>query len=85
MAAAAAAAQTNEYAKIFPDYNPASGVKPVVTNTEAGLCRPDGASNIQCVYIPIGQNTTITQTQGNTTVINKAYSGGNTIITLKQN
>ena len=79
------AAPTNPYAKIFPDYNPATGVKPVVTNTEAGLCRPDGASNIQCVYIPLNQNTTITQTQGNVTVINKAYSGGNTIITLKQN
>lgn len=70
---------------VFPDFNPATGVKEIITNTNAGLCRPDGSSNIQCVYIPLGQNTTITQTQGNVTVINKAYSGGNTTITLKQN
>jgi hypothetical protein len=71
--------------RVFPEYKKSSGVQPKIDSTEEQLCRQDGVHNTQCIGIPAGQNTAITQTQKNITVINRAYSGGNSTIILKQN
>lgn len=71
--------------KKLPDWKKETGVQPIIRTDAAGVCRPDAASNVQCVFVPNSQNTTIMQTQGSTNVINRVNSGGNTIITLRQN
>ena len=79
---------SDPYARIhkkLPDWNPEMKVIPEIKTDSVGLCRPDGAGNVQCVAVPANQNTTIIQTQGSTNVTNRVNSGGNTIITLRQN
>ena len=71
--------------KKLPDWNKDMKVIPEIKTDTVGVCRPDGAGNIQCVAVPANQNTTIIQTQGSTNVTNRVNSGGNTIITLRQN
>ena len=77
--------QPTELQRRLPDWTAQSQVVPTLSNSQIGLCRPDGASNIQCVYVPLAQNTTISQTQGPNTIVNRVNSGGNTVITLRQN
>ena len=74
-----------EIHKKLPDWKKESGVQPIIKTDVAGVCRPDAASNVQCVFVPSSQNTTIMQTQGSTNIINRVNSGGNTTITLRQN
>ena len=77
--------QRPELQQRLPDYTVPSQVIPLLSATEVGVCRPDSGNNIQCVYVPKDQNTTITQTQGANTVVNRVNRSGNTIITLRQN
>jgi len=77
--------RATEFQRRLPDYTVQSQVVPILSATEVGVCRPDGSNNIQCVYVPVEQNTTIIQTQGANTVVNRTNRGGNTVITLRQN
>jgi hypothetical protein len=69
---------------LLPDYRATSGVVATVDDLSVELCRNDG-SNQQCVTVPKGQNSTITQIQGSVEIMNRVNSGGTTVITLKQN
>lgn len=71
--------------KLLPDYKRASGVVASVDAVEVQLCRPDASANNSCVTTPKNQNSTITITQGSTTVINRVNQGNNTIIITRQN
>ena len=76
----------NPETSLLPDWTKASGVQKTVTPMDVGLCRQDGSSNISCITVPHDQNTTtfITQSEG-VTIKNRVNSGGNTIITTRQN
>ena len=78
--------QLSPQAQLFPDWFKASLVTKEVTPTTATLCRADGSSNVACISVPKDQNTTtyIQQADG-VNIKNRINSGGNTIITLKQN
>ena len=82
------AAQLNLLGKtksgLLPDYLPSSGVTVEVDDIEVTLCRESGGDN-QCITVPKGQNTTITQTQGSVEIKNRVNSGGSTIINATQN
>jgi len=69
---------------LLPDYVPTSGVTVEVDDLQVTLCR-EGNSDTQCISVPKGQNTTITQTQGSVEVKNRVNSGGSTIINATQN
>ena len=75
----------NELHRRLPDWKKPTGVVATLSSTAVGLCRPDAGSTIQCVTVPITQNTTVLQTQGSTNVANRVNTGGNTLIILKQN
>jgi hypothetical protein len=68
---------------ILPDYRRASGIVVFRDESTIELCRDNGA-NVQCVNVPLTQNTTILQTQGNLEFKNRVNQGGNTFITLIQ-
>lgn len=82
------AAQLNLLGKtksgLLPDYLPSSGVTVEVDDIEVTLCRESSGDN-QCITVPKGQNTTITQTQGSVEIKNRVNSGGSTIINATQN
>jgi len=69
---------------LLPDYKKETGVVTSIGVSTVGLCRNDG-SNMQCVTVPKSENATIYQQQGSVDIRNRVNSGGNTIITLKQN
>jgi hypothetical protein len=69
---------------LLPDYKATSGVTVDIDDPKITLCRDDG-SNIQCVTTPKNQNTTLIQQQGSIEIKNRINTGGNTIITLRQN
>lgn len=69
----------------LPDWKVDMKVIPSIRPDSVGVCRPDSASNVQCVTVSANQNTTIIQTQGSSNIVNRVNSGGNTIITLRQN
>ena len=71
--------------KILPDYKKSSGVVATIDTVEVQLCRPDASANNACITTPKNQNSTITITQGSTTVINRVNQGNNTTIVTKQN
>lgn len=71
--------------ELLPDYKKASGVIAIVDSMEVQLCRPDSGNNNSCVTTPKTQNSTVTITQGSTTVINRINQGSNTVITTRQN
>lgn len=72
--------------QLLPDYKKESGViATVIDDQQVQLCRPDAASNVSCITTPKIQNSTVTQTQGSTTIINRVNQGGNTFITTRQN
>lgn len=71
--------------ELLPDYKKASGVVAIVDAMEVQLCRPDSGNNNSCVTTPKTQNSTVTITQGSTTVINRINQGSNTVITTRQN
>lgn len=68
---------------LLPDYRAATGVVASVDDLQVELCRNDG-SNQQCVSVPKGQNSVITQIQGSVEIMNRVNNGGNTTITLIQ-
>jgi hypothetical protein len=70
---------------LLPDYKKSSGVIAIQDAVDVQLCRPDATNNTSCVSTPKAQNSTVTITQGSTTVINRINQGGNTFITTKQN
>jgi hypothetical protein len=70
---------------LLPDYKKSSGVVATVDAINVELCRPDSNNNTSCVTTPKTQNSTVTQTQGSVTVVNRINQGGNTFITTKQN
>ena len=69
---------------LLPDYVATSGVVAEVDDLQVTLCR-EGNGDTQCISVPKGQNTTITQTQGPIEVKNRVNSGGNTHINVTQN
>ena len=71
--------------QLLPDYHKESGVVATVDSFEVQLCRPDATNNNSCISTPKTQNSTVTITQGSTTVINRINQGNNTIITTRQN
>jgi hypothetical protein len=71
--------------ELLPDYKKASGVVAIVDAMEVQLCRPDSGNNNSCVTTPKTQNSTVTITQGSTTVINRINQGSNTVIITRQN
>lgn len=71
--------------ELLPDYKKASGVIAIVDSQEVQLCRPDSSNNNSCITTPKTQNSTVTITQGSTTVINRINQGSNTVITTRQN
>ena len=71
--------------KLLPDYKKASGVVASVDTVEVQLCRPDASANNACITTPKNQDSTITITQGSTTVINRVNRGNGTIIITRQN
>jgi len=71
--------------QLLPDYKKSTGVTVQQDPTMVELCRPDGGSNIECVKTPHDQNSTVYMTQDSVTIKNRINTGGNTIITLKQN
>lgn len=77
------APQKNE--QILPDYKKSSGVVAIMDTVELQLCRPDSSANNSCISTPKTQHSTITITQGSTTVINRVNQGNNTTIVTKQN
>jgi hypothetical protein len=68
---------------ILPDYRKSSGIVAIKDEMTVGLCR-DSGSDIQCVYTPLTQNSTIYQQQGSLEFKNRVNQGNNTIITLIQ-
>jgi hypothetical protein len=70
---------------LLPDYKKSSGVVATVDSVSVELCRPDSNNNNSCITTPKTQNSTVTQTQGSVTVVNRINQGGNTFITTKQN
>jgi len=70
---------------LLPDYKKSSGVIATVDAVSVELCRPDSNNNNSCITTPKTQNSTVTQTQGSVTVVNRVNQGGNTFITTKQN
>ena len=71
--------------QLLPDYHKESGVVAVVDGFDVQLCRPDANNNNSCISTPKTQNSTVTITQGSTTIINRINQGNNTFITTKQN
>ena len=71
--------------QLLPDYVKSSGVTVQQDPTMVELCRTDGSSNTECVKTPHDQNSTVYMTQDSVTIKNRINTGGNTIITLKQN
>jgi len=69
---------------LLPDYVATTGVVATVDDYSVTLTRDDG-SNVQSVTVPKNQNSTIYQIQGSVEIRNRVNSGGNTIITLRQN
>jgi hypothetical protein len=69
---------------LLPDYVATTGVVASVDDYSVNLTRDDG-SNVQSVTVPKNQNSTIYQIQGSVEIRNRVNSGGNTIITLRQN
>jgi len=69
---------------LLPDYVATTGVIASVDDYSVNLTRDDG-SNVQSVTVPKNQNSTIYQIQGSVEIRNRVNSGGNTIITLRQN
>jgi len=74
-----------ELQRRLPDWKKTTGVVPSLTPTAVDLCKPSAGSNVQCLSVPLTQNSTVIQNQGSTNVINRVNNGGNTIIMLKQN
>jgi len=70
---------------LLPDYKKESGVVAIVDTMDVQLCRPDVANNNSCISTPKSQSSTVTITQGSTTVINRINQGGNSIIVTRQN
>ena len=69
---------------LLPDYVATSGVVAEVDDLQVTLCR-EGGGDTQCISVPKGQNSTITQTQGSIEIKNRVNSGGNTYINATQN
>jgi hypothetical protein len=69
---------------LLPDYRASTGIIVAIDEPNITLCRDDG-SNIQCVTTPTTQSSTIIQQQGSIEIKNRINSGGNTMITLRQN
>lgn len=68
---------------LLPDWIPTSGITVEVDEPRVTLCRDNG-SDVQCVTTPMGQNSTIHQTQGVIEFTNRVNSGNGTVITLIQ-
>jgi hypothetical protein len=73
----------DEVDTVLPDYRRSSGVIAIKDDPYVSLCR-DGGGDQQCVTTPINQNSTVTQTQGSVTIINRINQGTGTVITLIQ-
>lgn len=71
--------------KKLPDWKIEMKVTPYIKTDTVGVCRSDSTSNVQCITMPANQNSTIIQMQGSSNIVNRVNSGGNTIITLRQN
>ena len=71
--------------QLLPDYKKESGVVAMADSQEVQLCRPDSNNNSSCITTPKTQDSTVSITQGSTTVINRINRGGNTVITTRQN
>lgn len=69
---------------LLPDYLPRSGVVVELDELKVGLCR-EGNGDVQCIYTPRSQNSTIIQTQGSMEIKNRVNQGGNTFINATQN
>lgn len=74
-----------ELQKRLPDWKKATGVIPTLSPAEIDLCRSSPGSNVQCLHVPLTQNTNVIQNQGSTDITNRVNSGGNTNIILRQN
>jgi hypothetical protein len=74
----------NQKSGLLPDYVALTGVVASVDDYSVNLTRDDG-SNVQSVTVPKNQNSTIYQIQGSVEIRNRVNTGGNTIITLRQN
>jgi FecR protein len=70
---------------IIPDYTSGSGAVATVDAQQVEICRTDFSNNTVCAITPRDQNSTIIQTQGAVTVVNRINQGGNTVITTRQN
>ena len=71
--------------QLLPDYKKESGVVAMADSQEVQLCRLDSNNNSSCITTPKTQDSTVSITQGSTTVINRINRGGNTVITTRQN
>lgn len=67
----------------LPDYFAPSGIVVSIDEPTFSLCRDDG-SNVQCVWTPTKQSSTIFQTQGSMEFKNRVNSGAGTTIILIQ-
>jgi hypothetical protein len=72
--------------QLLPDWFAASGITKTIDPQAVMLCRTDASSNVSCITTPHDQNSTtyILQSEG-VTYKNRINSGGNTIITTRQN
>jgi hypothetical protein len=72
--------------QLLPDWFAASGITKTIDPENVELCRTDASSNTSCINTPHDQNSTtyILQSDG-VTYKNRINSGGNTVITTRQN
>jgi len=74
----------NTTSGLLPDYRASSGVKVAVDDLTVTLSRDDG-SNVESATFSKYGNATLYQSQGQITIKNRINTGGNTVVTLKQN